>query len=631
MVLYLRKVQQRLRHIYTHLNSMKDVTFNQVCKVFNTLESISSRNDMTAILADFYKNLNKKDSQIISYLILGRVVPFFVSKEFNYSEKSFVSLLEGIVKMNGLDESVSKKRNELGDIGDTLEYFSKNLEYESKELSLQRVYEVLWDIVKTTGTGSVDQKNRVIASVLNEFSPLEAKYFSRIVCGSLRFGVNSKTLLDVFSVVVQGDKGMRDELDRAYGAYADIGYICSLVVESSKKDVLKSLNKVRIEPGVPVLSRLVERVATFEEVFERLGDTVLVQSKYDGLRCQIHKYKRGELGHKESVWLKHMDSKDNHSLFNVVENDYEVRLFTRNLEDVTDMFPEVVESARSIGSDSFILDSEVLGWNFKIEKFLTFQETMQRRRKYDVKGMRESIPVKAMVFDILYLNGDDLSQMDTEKRIDILNAFDTTGSIDKDKTIEVKSVEELYEVFNKTVAKGHEGVIVKQKKGSYLPGVRNYEWIKLKKSMESKLVDSIDLVVVGYSFGSGRRSSFGVGAILGALYNEDSNSFEAICKVGTGFSDDQLKSVFKSLEGDVVSKKPNNVVVEKNLLPDVWVVPKVVFTVEADEISKKMGSRFLSLRFPRLIEWGRDKGVTEATSVKEMESMYEKQKKVEKR
>lgn len=609
---------------------MKNVTFSRVCEIFNNLESTASRNEMTSILSSFYKDLNKEDSQILSYLILGRVVPFFVNKEFNYSEKSFVSLLGDILKVGGRKENIGKKRNELGDIGDTLEYFVKELKYKSGGLFLEEIYEILWKIVKTYGTGSVEKKNGIIADTLKKLSPLEAKYFARIVCGSLRFGVNSKTLLDVFSFVVQGDKGIREELDRAYGAYADIGYICSLVVENTKEEVEKNLKGVRIEPGVPVLSRLVERVATFEEVFERLGDSVLVQSKYDGLRCQIHKYEKGELRHKESVWLKYLESEDNSSLFSSVENKYEVKLFTRNLEDVTEMFPEVVESAMAIDRDSFILDSEVLGWNSKIEKFLTFQETMQRRRKYDVKNMRESIPVKAMAFDILYLDSVDISQKDTEERVEILDTLSVGGAIDKDKTVEVKSVEELYEVFNRTVAKGHEGVIVKQKTGTYLPGVRNYEWIKLKKSMESKLVDSIDLVAVGYSFGSGRRSSLGVGAILGALYNEDSNTFEAICNVGTGFSDDQLKNTFKSFEGDVVNKKPNNVEVEKSLIPDVWVEPRIVFTVEADEISMKKGKKSLSLRFPRLIEWGRDKGVTEATSVKELKSMYEKQKKVEK-
>lgn len=601
---------------------MNEVKFNKVCEIFNTLEHTSSRNEMTSILVSFYKGLSSEDAQVLSYLIQGRVAPLFVKSEFNYSEKSFVTLLEGILKRENLKENVSQKRKELGDIGDTLEYFGEKLNYETKGLTLLEVYNLLWKIVNQGGTGSVDIKNGIISETLSKMSSLEAKYFARIVCGSLRFGLNVKTLLDVFSFVIVDDKSMRDELDRAYGAYADIGYICSLVVGKKKKEVEKNLEMVKIQPGIPVLPRLVERVGTFGEVFERLGESFLVQSKYDGLRCQIHKYEKGNLGKKRLIWQKYLKEELNTSLFREVEDICEVKLFTRNLEDVTEMFPEVVNQAKSVKKSSFILDSEVLGWDFGKEKFMTFQETMQRRRKYNVKSVKEDIPVKAMVFDILYLEGVDLSQRDTEERVDILRTFDTKGSIEVEVTKEVKNLEELYNIFNEKVGLGHEGVIVKQKKGSYLPGVRNFEWIKLKKSMESKLVDSIDLVAIGYSLGSGRRSNLGIGAVLGALYDDEKNVFVGICNVGTGFNDDQLRNIFASLKDYSLDQRPKNVFVEKSLEPDVWIEPSVVFTVEADEITRKKGSKTLSLRFPRLIEWGRDKGVTEATTPRELEGMF---------
>ena len=602
-------------------------TFNQVCKVFNTLGGTSSRNEMTQILSNFYKELNSLDSQILSYLILGRVAPFFVDSEFNYSEKSFLSLLQDMVKTRDLDIDVEEKRNELGDIGDTLEYFANEFNFKTSKLSLEKIYTILWEIVNTKGTGSMESKNKIIADILSKISPIEAKYFSRIVCGSLRFGVNAKTLLDVFSVMVVGDKGMRDELDRAYGAYADIGYICSLLKEGKEKDAREKLKKIKVQPGIPLLARLVERVGTFEEVFERLGEEILVQTKYDGLRCQIHKFKKEDLSKKEIVWLKYMKEEENGSLFETKGSDYDVKLFTRNLEDVTDMFPEVVEGAMAMREESFILDSEVLGWDIKKEKFLPFQETMQRRRKHDVKNMQGDVPVKAVVFDILYLNGKSLLQEDTVKRIDILGDMDTKGGIGLTETEVANNVEELQKIFDERVKEGYEGLIVKQKEGGYLPGTRNYEWIKLKKSMLKGLVDTIDLVAVGYNLGSGRRKELGVGSVLGAAYNEEEDVFEAVCNVGTGFTDEQLKSVYDVLKGDSLEKKPKNLEVQESLVPDVWVDPRVVFTVEADEITKKKDSKYLSLRFPRLVEWGRDKGITEATTTKELEEMHEAREK----
>lgn len=601
---------------------MNKTTFFQISKVFDVLEQTPSRNEVTQILSDLYKTLSKEEAQILSYLILGRVAPSFVSSEFNYSEKSFLSLLKDLIKVAELRESINEKRKELGDIGDTVQYFTEKLGYMSKEVTLSEIYEIFWEIVNTVGTGSVDIKNRIIADILGRISPLEAKYFSRIVCGTLRFGVNDKTLLDVFSFVIQQDKGMRDELDRAYGVYADIGYICSLVVEGTKEEVVKALKGVRMQPGIPVKPRLVERVSSFEEVFERLGDSILVQSKYDGLRCQIHKFRHEDLVESKNIWQKYTVEEKENSLFTVNKDDCTVRLFTRNLEDVTKMFPEIVREVMDMKEESLILDSEVLGWNVGGSKFLTFQETMQRRRKYEVKEMSSTIPVKAMVFDVLYLNGRDLSQRDTEERVDVLRDISTNGGIVMEDTKTVNSLDGLSEIFNSTIDLGHEGVIVKSKKGGYLPGVRNYEWIKLKKSMNRKLVDSIDLVLLGYNMGSGRRSGLGIGSVLGGLYNEKEDIFESVCNVGTGFSDEQLKSIFDSLKGLVLEKRPKNVRVEDILIPDVWVEPSIVFTVEADEVTKKKDTDIYSLRFPRLVEWGRDKGITEVVTKKELEGMY---------
>ncbi len=605
---------------------MSKVSFSHVCDIFNTLEGTDSRNEMTEVLSNFYKELDPLDAQILSYLTLGRVAPLFVDSEFNYSEKSFISLLKDMSKSRDLGEDIDKKMEELGDIGDILQYFTEKIDFKSSGLTLQEVYNLLWEIVNAKGTGSVESKNKIIVDTLSKISPLEAKYFSRIVCGDLRFGLNTKTLLDVFSVMIVGDKSLKEELDRAYGAHADIGYICSLVSGEKKDEALKNLSLVKVQPGIPVMSRLVERVGDFEEVFDRIGDEFLVQAKYDGLRCQIHKFKEWRVSEKEAIWFKYIKKKENGSLFEIKEKKPNIRLFTRNLEDVTDMFPEVVEAAERIEMESFILDSEVLGWDEENQKFLPFQDTMQRRRKYEVTDLKKQVPVRAMVFDVLYLNGESLMTENTLDRIAKLGEIDTDGGIAITETITVNDIDKLKEIFNEKIEEGHEGLIAKQKSGGYLPGTRNYEWIKLKKSMIKGLVDTIDLVAVGYNFGSGRRKDLGMGSVLGAIYNEEEDMFIGICNVGTGFSDEQLKNISDELQEDSLGEKPKNVAVEKTLKPDVWVEPKIVFTVEADEISRSKGSEYLSLRFPRLTVWRRDKMITEATGLNELEEMYKKSK-----
>lgn len=606
------------------------IDFREVCIVFQKIEEKSSRNEMTEILSALYSKLDMEDAQILSYLVLGRVAPSFISAEFNYSEKSFLNLLEKYLRLVGKKLHVEKKRVELGDIGDTVEYVSKELDFESSGKSLLEVYESLWSIVLTVGTGSTDRKNNIVFDMLKCFSPIEAKYFSRIVCGSLRFGINSKSLLDVFSHLVSDDKSLRNELDRAYGVCTDIGYICNCVM---RKDcsVVTSLQNVSLQPGVPVLPRLVERVGSFDEVFDRFETPFLVQPKFDGLRCQIHKIDKNACDDSKIglVWKEFMQEKKEFGLFEKSESDVEIKLFTRNLEDVTEMFPEIVESAKQIKAKSFILDSEALGFNNG--KFLSFQETMQRRRKAGIESIQREIPMKAMTFDLLYLDGNDLTMVDTSKRIEKLATLNTGGSIEVCSTAEISNEEDLKKIFDKNVSAGYEGIIVKMKNGNYLPGYRNYEWIKLKKSMMSELVDTIDLVAVGYYHGSGRRAGLGVGAVLGALYNEEENRYEAICKVGTGFSDSLLSEINETFANESLPERPVDVVSSDNLNPDVWITPRIVFTVEADEISKRIGADEkigggLSLRFPRLVEWNRDKLPEEATSVKEFVEMKGMQK-----
>jgi DNA ligase-1 len=608
-------------------------SFKELCKLFEKLENTTGRLEMTSLMSDFLKQCDIDDIQMISYLIQGRVAPQFVESEFNYSEKSLTNLLEGYLDDKSVNLDVSSIRQKTGDIGDTLFELSDDLVKRRKSRKIGDVYHILWDIINTSGSGSVERKGNLVINFLTSTSDIEAKYFVRIVCGSLRLGLHSKTMMDVFSYTVTGDKELSDEFSRVYGVSADIGFVASKLDGFNKEKVLSNLRDISVTPGFPVLSRLVERVGTFQEAVERLGDKFLVQGKFDGLRLQIHKYRKEDISKRDVIWreyLVHLTQGLN--LFgNTEDENTVVKLFTRNLEDVTEMFPEIVDDVRNIDYDNFILDSEVLGWDYEKDTFLSYQLTMQRRRKYEIGSTRKSIPVKAILFDILYLEDDSLVEDDTEKRINILE--EKFGDIDNSmrvaKTKKMGSVDELNKTFDESVKKGLEGVIVKQLNGGYSAGKRNFEWIKLKKSMDRGLIDTVDMVVVGYYYGSGRRAEFGIGALLGAVYNEEKDRYDAICKIGTGISDELFKKILKELKAFETLKRTKDVVVNDSLKPDVWVRPHFVITVDADEVTrdiskgKKSIGNGLSLRFPRLIEWDRQKGTEEITSVEELSTIFE--------
>ncbi|NBL00516.1 MAG: hypothetical protein EOM50_21440 [Erysipelotrichia bacterium] len=194
---------------------MSKVTFRDVSEVFETVESISSRNEVSEILSSFYKKLNKEEGQILSYMVLGRVAPFFVNSEFNYSEKSLLSLLDNFSKAKGVDIDIFEERNRLGDIGNTVKLFSEKCNFQTMNKGILEIYDTLWGMVTTQGTGSVERKNSIVLETLQSLSPLEAKFFVRIICGQLRFGINFKTLLDVFSFVISCQK-LLSSLSRSF-------------------------------------------------------------------------------------------------------------------------------------------------------------------------------------------------------------------------------------------------------------------------------------------------------------------------------------------------------------------------------------------------------------------------------
>src|SRR5690606_11880488 len=156
---------------------------------------------------------------------------------------------------------------------------------------------------------------------------------------------------------------------------------------------------------------------------------------------------------------------------------------------------------------------------------------------------------------------------------------------------------------------GLEGVIVKKNRTTYEPGTRNFDWIKLKASSQSELVDTIDAVVMGYYFGTGARSKFGLGAILVGVYNEEEDRYESVAKVGTGITDEQFITIKNDLLG--ITQKNENIkyLINKSVMPDRIVEPRIVVEIEADEltISKVhtacmdvLEGKGISMRFPRL-------------------------------
>lgn len=589
------------------------------------IEHISSRNEITVVLAELIHSLDINEVAQAIYLIQGRIAPSYDPIEFGMSDKSILATLNNLAQEHNIEFDAALKLKELGDVGKVCETLLHEIAERgtaiNKDSSLSQVHSKLLEIAHTSGVGSQQLKQNKLKKIISNLDPLSARYVARVISGELRLGLSDKTIFDALSWAIDGSKQHRALIEQAYGARSDLGFIATLVKQAIEKTaeqrqdhLTELLANIKLQPGTPVASKLCERESSPDAVFERLS-TCVVQPKLDGMRAQIH-------------FDRKIDTK---------------AIFSRNQESLTDAFPDILEVLTHLDCESCIIDSEVVGYDYESDSYLSYQETMTRRRKHGVDEAVFSVPLKAMSFDLLYLNGEDLTNTPVEDRIaklqTLIQQSTKQNRIAFLETIQATTVEELTDYFNQQLVQGLEGVLCKKLGTGYAPGSRNYDWIKLKANTKEELVDTLDVVVIGYFAGSGDRSAYGFGSLLTAVYNPQTDRYLSVAKVGSGFTDESAPRVRADLEALRVDSKPENVEVVKSLTPDYWVMPQIVIEVVADEITrspahtaakdlkadfeKELNGKGLSLRFPRIKLWNRDKRADQATTTTELLRMFE--------
>ncbi|MBI4097591.1 MAG: DNA ligase, partial [Candidatus Levybacteria bacterium] len=189
----------------------------------------------------------------------------------------------------------------------------------------------------------------------------------------------------------------------------------------------------------------------------------------------------------------------------------------------------------------------------------------------------------------------------------------------------VDDPKKLQTLLDDAISKGLEGLVVKRLDSKYEAGARNFNWVKLKRHSSGELQDTIDCVILGYIFGKGKRVSFGAGALLVGVYDDQKDEFVTVSKIGTGLTDEEWRSIQLKTKNLKLKTKPARV--NSKITPSVWVEPKIVIEVLADEITKSpLHTAGLALRFPRLIKFREaDKKAEDATTLKELTEMYKEQ------
>jgi DNA ligase-1 len=575
--------------------------YSEIADAYEKIEATTKRLEMTDLLVELIKKTPKGLIDKVVYLTQGKLYPDFVKLEIGVAERLAIKAL---ARASGRKESeIEEDLKKSGDIGETAQKFiasKRQVTFFQQPLNVQRVYETFDKMARASGSGAVDTKISLLAGLLADATPKEAKYILRTVTGNLRLGIADMTVLDALAIAYGGGKEARELIERAYNISSDLGRVAKVVAEKG----LGGIKKFQVIVGEPIRPMLAERLSSPEEILEKLGGKCIAEYKYDGERIQAHK-KGGE-----------------------------VILFSRRLENISDQYPDAVELVKKhVLAKDAILEAECVAIDPETGEMRPFQELMHRRRKYGIEKAMEEYPVSLFMFDALYVDGKDLTiETYPVRRETLEKTIRESERVKVAKYIITDDVKELENFFLEAIENGCEGLVCKSiaEDSVYQAGARGWLWIKYKRDYKSEMTDTVDLVVVGAFHGRGKRAGT-YGALLLAAYNPDNDTFETVTKCGTGFTDEDLAKLPEMMKKHVISHKHPRV--NSIIEADVWFEPAVVIEVLGAEITLspihtcamdtiRKGSG-LAIRFPRFTgNYRLDKAAEDATSAEEIVEMY---------
>lgn len=560
--------------------------YDLLAKTYDELESISGKLKKTEIIAELLRKTPAEDMSMIVLLLEGRVFPSSSEAVIGVASQL---IIKAIAKAYGVsDKEVVKSFTSSGDLGLTAEHFSKSKKQKtlaSKKLRVEKVFENIQKIASQEGKGSQEKKTDLIAELLTQASPKEAKYVTRTVLEDLRVGVAEGLVRDAIASAFGIEKSI---VENAWQMNPDYGEIAKI----AKKKGEAGLKAVELEIGKPITVLLAEKSPSLKEAIESFEKFVL-EFKYDGMRTQIHK--KGD-----KVWI-----------------------FTRRLEDVTNAFPDLAEYCKkAIKAKDAILDGETLAIDPKSGRPQPFQHLSTRiRRKYDIKETIKEIPIQVNFFDIIYADGKTYFNVPLEKRFEELKKVITpiTGKVRFVDRLETKNLKEAEAFYNKALSAGQEGLIVKNLEGKYVPGRRVAGgWLKVKPTMEN-----LDLVIIGGTWGTGKRTGW-IGSLNLGCRDASTGKFLECGMLGTGLKEKKTEEDDVTLADITKLLKP---LIEKQSGNSIQIKPKIVIEVGYEEIQKSPTySSGWALRFPRFIRLRDDKGPDESDTKGRIEYLYKIQK-----
>ncbi|HEY2128352.1 MAG TPA: ATP-dependent DNA ligase [Streptosporangiaceae bacterium] len=576
------------------------VEYQTIAEAYRDLEQVSGRLALTERLAGLLAATPTDLLPTVCYLCQGLIAPEFAGIDLGLAEKLAV---RAVATATGTtQQQVADSVRQTGDLGQAAEQLlTGTAAGRSASLPVTEVVGTLHEIAAAEGPGSQGRKLDLLAGLLTRATPLEARYLLRLVTRGLRLGIGTPTILDALAQVHAGGRADRPVLERGYNICCDLGRVAAVLAAGG----LAAVEQLQVQPGNPVRVMLAQRLSDAGEILAKLGGECAAEYKYDGVRVQAHRTADGS-----------------------------IELYTRRLERVSSQFPDVVELLRAgLRPGQAIIEGEVVAYDAAAGELRPFQEVMFRRRKYGISEAVRDVPVGLFCFELLYADGEDLTQLPyPQRRARLAEAITPAPQLRLTSASEVADPAALDAAFEQAVTDGCEGLVCKSvgPDASYRAGARGWQWIKLKRDYRTELSDTVDLVVVGAFAGRGRRRGV-YGALLLAAYDAEADVFRTVSKCGTGFSDAELAALPGRLAPLASPGRP--VRVDARQHPDVWFEPGLVLEILSAELTLSpnysaawgeiQDDAGLAMRFPRFTgRWRDDKAATDATSTAELVSLY---------
>ncbi|XP_069493641.1 DNA ligase 1 [Ambystoma mexicanum] len=618
------------------------VPYLAVARTFEKIEEESARLKNIETLSNLFRSviaLSSEDFLPCIYLCLNRLGPAYEGLELGIGE---TILMKAVAQATGRQlDKIKAEAQEKGDLGLVAESSRSNQRtmFTPPKLSALGVFNKLKEIARMSGNASMNKKIDVIKGIFVACRHSEARYIVRSLAGKLRIGLAEQSVLSAIAQAVcltpPGQEFPPDVVDAGKGKSAEARKawieeralilkqtFCELpnydaIVPIMLEHGIESLPKhCRLTPGIPLKPMLAHPTKGIGEVMKRFDEAAFTcEYKYDGERAQIHILENGD-----------------------------VHIYSRNQENNTTKYPDIIGRIPKGKKDtvtSCILDTEAVAWDAEKKQIQPFQILTTRKRK-DVDASEIKVQVCVYAFDMLYLNGESLVKEPFMKRRQLLrdSFVETEGEFMFATFMDTSNTDEISEFLEQSIKDSCEGLMVKtlEQDATYEIAKRSHNWLKLKKDYLEGVGDTLDLVVIGGYLGKGKRTGM-YGGFLLASYDEESEEYQTICKIGTGFTEEDLEKHHTFLKDHVIEKPRSYYRWDSATEPDHWFDAVQVWEVKCADLSispvhkAALGlvdaEKGISLRFPRFLRIREDKKPEEATNSTQVADFYKKQQQIQ--